>query len=638
MRLTIKLSAMVAMMCSLAMLLMLAGSALSFFYLEKQRIDNQMASLSTLMDQVLLTEPPHSVEHWLPMITRSAGMTGIDLSSGGSTLYRFSLADEGGADDRAQEYRHRHLMLLHHPDIKLTVMYQDLFSAENRSTITTLPISLVILLMVTALVVSLRWLKRQIQPQENLEYRARRIIYGERDPVGKAAEEWPSLTANAIDRLLKDLADAREQRSRVDILIRAFAARDAKTGLSNRLFFDNQLSLQLEENQETGNQGAVMMIRPPDREGKDALAADTEKWLINLISSLAMRYPGALLARYFHDDVAVLLPNRSLKDARTMAGQLINGLNALPSRARHDVLHIGICLYRPGQTVVEVMETAEQATRSAALQGGNTWAMYDSRVPEAVRGHVKWRTLLEHTLNTGGPQHFIRESFKQDGSVDHHVVVNRIIDGAHQLTAAEFLPVMQQLGLAARYEQQLLTRIVSQLGQLPGKMAVAISVHSLLQRQFQLWLRNLLMQCEKMQRKQIMFELVEADLCQHLGRLRPALRLLSALGCDIAVVDAGRTLVSTAYIAVTPVSVIKLHPGLVRGIERRSENQLFMQSLLEACIGSSTRIFATGVKTNLEWQTLLDNAVAGGEGDFFAPIQPFDRWLKKYSLDVTRLV
>lgn len=48
--------------------------------------------------------------------------------------------------------------------------------------------------------------------------------------------EWPANVSGALDRLLADLAEAREERSRVDTLIRAFAAQDAKTGLNNRLF------------------------------------------------------------------------------------------------------------------------------------------------------------------------------------------------------------------------------------------------------------------------------------------------------------------------------------------------------------------------------------------------------------------
>ncbi len=51
--------------------------------------------------------------------------------------------------------------------------------------------------------------------------------------------------------------------SRLDTLIRSYAAQDVKTGLNNRLFFDNQLATLLEIGK-VGTHGIVMMIRLPD--------------------------------------------------------------------------------------------------------------------------------------------------------------------------------------------------------------------------------------------------------------------------------------------------------------------------------------------------------------------------------------
>lgn len=59
--------------------------------------------------------------------------------------------------------------------------------------------------------------------------------------------EWPPRTSSALDTLLCEIQNAREQHSRLDTLIRSYAAQDMKTGLNNRLFFDNQLATLLED-------------------------------------------------------------------------------------------------------------------------------------------------------------------------------------------------------------------------------------------------------------------------------------------------------------------------------------------------------------------------------------------------------
>lgn len=78
------------------------------------------------------------------------------------------------------------------------------------------------------------------------------------------------------------------------------------------------------------------------------------------------------------------------------------------------------------------------------------------------------------------------------------------------------------------------------------------------------------------------------------------MRLVNALGIRVAVVQAGLTLVGTSWIKQLDVEVIKLHQGLSRNIEKRSENQLLVQSLVEACKGMPVQVLqpASAVAVN----------------------------------------
>ena len=148
-----------------------------------------------------------------------------------------------------------------------------------------------------------------------------RILNGERGPqVRGSVYEWPSRTSSATDVLLSEIQFASDQRSRMDTLIRSYAAQDNKTGLNNRLFFDNQLATLLDDPEKVGTHGVVMMIRLPDfdllRDTRGQRVAEENLFtLINLLSTFIMRYPGALLARYHRSDFAVLLPHRTLKES-----------------------------------------------------------------------------------------------------------------------------------------------------------------------------------------------------------------------------------------------------------------------------------------------------------------------------------
>ncbi|CQD76092.1 regulatory protein CsrD [Yersinia intermedia] len=638
MQFTTKLSAFMTLLVVSAMCLVLLGSTVSFFYLCQKKMEHRLQSIVTAYDQSLLLQPADKAREWLPIMMRTIGVVELSVQDQDRTLYHLKLPAIYTPWNSGSRYRNMVVPMLHQPGASMHFTYIDPLNSYTRSLYAAAVLSLVVIVIAMALLLSFRWLRDQTAGQEKLERRARRILNGEREyAISSDGHEWPPCASRAIDRLLAELMEVREERNRVDTLIRTFAAQDAKTGLSNRQFFDNQLTTQLEEE---GAHGIVMMVQLPDFESLNETddhqqVQELMRSLINLLSSFVARHPSALLARYHRSDIAILLPHKTLKDADVMAAQLVHAVGALPDPHvidRESLLHMGIVAYRSGESVEQIMDNAGQATKNAAMYGGNGWYVFDTQVSEKGRGSVKWRTLLEQTLANGGPRFYQKPVITVDGKIHHREIISRIYDGEQELLAAEYTPLVQLLGLAERYDRQKIDRIIPLLALWPDEtLAFSICVDSLLQRSFQRWLRDTLLQCRKSDRKRIIFELAEADVCQHIDRIRPMMRLLLGVGCKVMVSQAGLTVVSTSYIKSLRVEMIKLHPGLVRSINLRYENQLFVESLTGACAGTDTKVFAAGVLTREEWQTLKDKGIYGGQGNFFALPTLLNPGKKKYS-------
>lgn len=609
MRLTTKLSAFITFLSLLAMFLMLVGCAFSVYWLTHQRVEGRVQTLATEVDQALLKQPPDALRDWLQHTMTVINTERIELRNGDGILFRLSRHENPMLEDETNRFIQFDVPLVHQPGVTMRVVVLDPAKTWFQS--------------FTGV------------------YTLAAILAGERTQLRKGdVDEWPPRASSAIDVLLNDLQEAGEQRLRIDTLIRAFAAQDSRTGLNNRLFFDNQLATLLEDQEDVGTHGVVMMVRLPDLDMLNETLGTTlvDEYLydlVNMLSTFVLRYPGALLARYFRSDFAVLLPHRSLKEANSIADQLINAVDSLPPMRmvnRDDLIHIGISAWHSGQSVSQVMDNVEMATRRATLLGGNNWSNGEGNPLDAGRGSVRWRTLLENTLSRGGPRLYQKPAVLLDGSVHHRELLMRIFDGDKEVLAAEFMPLVLQFGMADGWDRQLVTRIAALSDVWPDEtLALPINIDSLLQRPFFNWLQNMLLQCTKAQRKRFLFELAEADVCQHINRLAPIFHALQAFGCRIAVDQAGLTVVSSAYIRQFPIDLIKLDPGLVRNIDRRTENQLFVQSLLEVCKSAQTQVFATGVRTHAEWQTLIGLGVSGGQGDLFAPSLPVNSNVKKYS-------
>ncbi|EFB1887020.1 RNase E specificity factor CsrD [Escherichia coli] len=641
MRLTTKFSAFVTLLTGLTIFVTLLGCSLSFYNAIQYKFSHRVQAVATAIDTYLVSNDFSTLRPQITELMMSADIVRVDLLHGDKQVY--TLARNGsyrpvGTNDL---FRELSVPLIKHPGMSLRLVYQDPMGNYFHSLMTTAPLTGAIGFIILMLFLAVRWLQRQLAGQELLETRATRILNGERGSnVLGTIYEWPPRTSSALDTLLCEIQNAREQHSRLDTLIRSYAAQDMKTGLNNRLFFDNQLATLLEDQEKVGTHGIVMMIRLPDFN----MLSDTwghsqveEQFfsLTNLLSTFMMRYPGALLARYHRSDFAALLPHRTLKEADSIASQLIKAVDTLPNNKmldRDDMIHIGICAWRSGQDTEQVMEHAESATRNAGLQGGNSWAIYDDSLPEKGRGNVRWRTLIEQMLSRGGPRLYQKPAVTREGRVHHRELMCRIFDGNEEVSSAEYMPMVLQFGLSEEYDRLQISRLIPLLRYWPEEnLAIQVTVESLIRPRFQRWLRDTLMQCEKSQRRHIIIELAEADVGQHISRLQPVIRLVNALGVRVAVNQAGLTLVSTSWIKELNVELLKLHPGLVRNIEKRTENQLLVQSLVEACSGTSTQVYATGVRSRSEWQTLIQRGVTGGQGDFFASSQPLDTNVKKYS-------
>ncbi|WP_449554068.1 RNase E specificity factor CsrD [Lelliottia amnigena] len=640
MRLTTKFSAFITLLTGLTIFVTLIGCSLSFYNAIQDKLTNRVQSVASVIDTRLVTSTLPMLSQQLDELMVPVDIVHIDILQGNKVVLSHARQSSYRPAGTLPQYRELTVQSLKSPGMSIRLVYQDPMANYFRSLMTTAPLTFAVGFMVILIFLAVRWLRRQLSGQELLESRSLRILNGERGAkVRGSVYEWPSRTSSALDVLLSEIQFASEQRSRMDTLIRSYAAQDNKTGLNNRLFFDNQLGTLLEDPEKVGTHGVVMIIRLPDFDllrdtwGR-SVAEDHLFTLINLLSTFIMRYPGALLARYHRSDFAVLLPHRTLKESESIASQLLKAVDALPQTKmldRDDMVHIGICAWRGGQQTQQVMEHAEAATRNAVLQGANSWAIYDDSLPEKGRGNVRWRTLIEQMLSRGGPRIYQKPAVLRNGQVHHRELMCRIFDGTEEVISAEYLPMVLQFGLSEEYDRQQITRLIPFLSFWPEEnLALQVTVESLIRPRFQRWLRDVLMQCEKSQRKRIIFELAEADVCQHISRLQPVVRLMNALGVRITVTQAGLTLVSTSWIKELDVELLKLHPGLVRNIEKRAENQLLVQSLVEACKGTQTQVFATGIRSRSEWQMLMERGVAGGQGDFIASSQPLDSNVKKY--------
>ncbi|WP_215404726.1 RNase E specificity factor CsrD [Vibrio gigantis] len=628
-KLSTRLVAFVTVIVISAMFILFIGGTLSFKRIGQEYLDHYLVGIVDVVDKEM--EDPdaaYSMQRWMPKMLQASNIVEMKLSNKTGIVYRFK--DTSPQIDPNRLYE-KSFILERNEGYRIEFKALPPYIGYNYSMEAMWSITLAVALVLFCLARGVRWLKEQLMGSEILEERGRMILAGQVEPHAKGDErEWPYTASEALDVLIEELQDARQERSRFDTFIRTHTFLDKLTGTANRVLFDNKLESALHE---SGARGGVLLIRIDEWEQvRDANDKQiTDGFIIEVgevLSNIVQRYPDVIFSRYYEADFAVFIPHQGAKDIATLAAQCLRQLDKLtpPEPLESDNwCHIGVTMYTEGERHSQIMDETETALKSAQLERINNWSRYPKQNKnELDRGSVRWRTLLDKALLPENLVIFAQRCYlmPESGQTNelHREIFTRIQDpDKGLLKSSRFMPAVEQVGYQAQMDQSVLKVLLKSLKEStqPIKYSVNLNVTPFANKQHFKWFRSELLQLSAQHRSQLAFEFPEGHLIAHLDYMRPVARMLRGLGCKIVVGQAGRTIVSTHYIKDLKVNYIKLHRSLIKKIDQRHENQLFVRSLIGACGDSPTQVIAVGVETKQEKNTLIELGINGYQGRYF---------------------
>lgn len=187
-------------------------------------------------------------------------------------------------------------------------------------------ITAAIAVIVVSLLWGVVWLRKQLHGSELLEERGRMLLAGKLDDYSIGSEEeWPATASLALDNIIAELKDARKERSRFDTFIRTHTFLDQLTGSANRVLFDSKLESILQESQ---SQGVLLLLRINGWEElvEDQGSAVGDELIVEVgkqLNNIMQRYSDSVLSRYYQSDFVLLVPQQSLKEAKSLAAQCL---------------------------------------------------------------------------------------------------------------------------------------------------------------------------------------------------------------------------------------------------------------------------------------------------------------------------
>lgn len=414
-------------------------------------------------------------------------------------------------------------------------------------------------------------------------------------------------------------------------LVRVQGLIDHDLAIGNRIYFESKLQHYLNDPQEASS-GALFLIQVSHPEMYLELPLQVQRLAgcAELLTQLCAHLPQTVLARIADNDLAVLLPGLTQKDAETMGDRMASILSRSSYFADYldfDVLHIGYVIYQQGQGSYQLMAEADMALKTAQLQGPNAaYGFYPSHKPK-IKGSVWWRTELSNALKE---QRLILSfqpvfSWEQHDVIQHEVLVRLQSSEGDKLNAAVFLPMAANCGLTQAIDQYVLLK-AAKLCQLENfgnnRCSVNLAVETLLSKDWLQWLGEMLAQGQ-INARQFALEVDEYHLQKNYRKLKPVLAQLQQQGFALIIDHVGLSIEACPYLDELTIEAIKLHPSVVRHLDLQLEQQLFVRGLISCNTSKGVRVIATGVENLKEWQVLQKLGVSGAQGYYFS--QPLSR-------------
>ena len=314
----------------------------------------------------------------------------------------------------------------------------------------------------------------------------------------------------------------------------------------------------------------------------------------------------ASLGRVAGDVFGILLPEPLGNDLQMLAERIIQDFRDAPVIAANAPMHItvsvgGVRVPTVAKGANEAMIFAEQALHMARQRGRDTFVEYiDS--PERAQEN---RQLLELSER-------IKRAFKNNGfrlayqpivdaatgkPVMYESLVRMFGDDGKPISAALFVPMIEQMGLAKELDKLVLDMAVRDMEECPTlSLAVNVSGFTASQSDWPEHVQKILESRPDVARR-LVVEITETAALVNIAETLRFVDAVRAAGGKISLDDFGAGATSIRYLRELKLAIMKIDKDLLKNITTNREQQHLVTVLIELARGLNIQTVAEGVET-----------------------------------------
>ena len=404
---------------------------------------------------------------------------------------------------------------------------------------------------------------------------------------------------------------------------------DEMTGHFNEARLREALDQSMAYGRRYGVQGAYLQVAIDTlamiHDAYDGPTADTAVLTLGQRIERSMR-SSDIVGRVGADGFGLVISNCPEDEVQAVADKLLDACHDTPVVTASGPIHLKVSIGavtfpEVGQTAHDVMTQAEVARREARQRQGLPFVHYQCSDEQRrdSREHVEIAEQVMRALRSNRLVFAYQPIVTARGhEVKHHECLLRMVErDGKVISAAKFMPVIEQLGLIRDVDRYVLEAAVRELSE-HKDASYAINVSALTAND-RSWLRLLfaLLRNAGDVAERLIVEITETVALRDIEETANFVAQVRDIGCRVALDDFGAGYTSFRHLKSLAVDTVKIDGSFVRGIAQNVDNQLFVRTLLGLANGFDLGTIAECVEDQADADALAEEGVDLLQGYYF---------------------
>lgn len=314
--------------------------------------------------------------------------------------------------------------------------------------------------------------------------------------------------------------------------------------------------------------------------------------------------PADLIGRVEGDAFGILLEKGGEARVQQLAERIIRSLAEQPLATAGGpvsaTVSIGAVLFpESAQSAQDVFARAETALSQAKRDGRNLFVLY--RLSDEQRRDLRQDMVVARLVQKALSEDRLVLAYQpvveaKGGRVAFYECLLRLRKQTGEIVgAAEFVPVIEQLGLIRQIDRKVLQLAVAELAADP-EVVLAINISGLTAND-PAWLRCLvaLLNGKPDLARRLIVEITETAAIREIGETARFVASVRELGCRVALDDFGAGYSSFRHLKALPVDMVKIDGSFSDSVADDERSRLFVRTLVGLAAGFGLTTVAEGI-------------------------------------------